>query len=117
MLPAYALEEGGFIRRDVLLENPVVASAAGQRRRRGYPQGSPSRPPGRAYMFQSKCGTEGIFMEGKKMMMQPSKEEYEICEKLKKCTDEKKRKILEEKWIECIRKNPIPELDTHRINP
>lgn len=48
------------------------------------------------------------------MMMQPSKEEYEICEKLKKCTDEKERKILEEKWVECVRRNPIPELNTHR---
>jgi len=28
-------------------------------------------------------------------MIQPSKEEYEICEKLKKCTDEKERKIKE----------------------
>lgn len=53
-------------------------------------------------------------MGEKKMMIQPSKEEYEICEKLKKCTDEKERKILEEKWIECIRKKPILELDTHR---
>ncbi len=44
------------------------------------------------------------------MMIQPSKEEYEICKKLKECTDEKERKKLEEKWVECIRKNPIPEL-------
>ena len=58
-----------------------------------------------------------ISMGKKKMMIQPSKEEYEICEKLKKCTDEKERKILEEKWAECVRRNPIPELDTQRINP
>lgn len=48
------------------------------------------------------------------MMSQPSKEEYEICEKLKKCTDEKERKILEEKWAECVRRNPIPELNTQQ---
>ncbi len=48
------------------------------------------------------------------MMMQPSKEEYEICEKLKNCTDEKERKILEEKWAECVRRNPIHELNTQR---
>ena len=45
-------------------------------------------------------------MEGKKMMMQPSKEEYEICEKLKKCTDEKERKILEEKDVITDPKTP-----------
>lgn len=43
------------------------------------------------------------------MMIQPTKKEYEIFLKLKECKDEKERKILEEKWLECIRKNPIPE--------
>ena len=42
--------------------------------------------------FAGNAAAGDILMEEKKMMMQPSKEEYEICEKLKNVQMKRKEK-------------------------